>query len=178
MRTKEMTRIAIFAAITACLSQLQIPLPFTPIPVSLGTLAVMLTGAILTPKEAFLAELIYVLLGTIGIPIFHGFQGGIGILLGPTGGYLFAYPLMAWLIAAILTKMPEEKKLQTIALLSSMILGNLICYILGCSWFMLLNHITFGQAFLLTGAPFIIGDCLKILIVLFISPPIRAQIQR
>lgn len=173
MKTKELTRIAIFAAITACLAQIIVPLPFTPVHVSMGILAVLLTGAILSPKQAFWAELVYILLGAIGMPVFGGFKGGIGVLLGPTGGYLFTYPIMAWIIAYCIQTKKENQK---IAMVLGMIFAMIICYAVGTLWLAFINHITVLQAFNFAVLPFLIPDCLKIVAATLISIPIRAQV--
>ena len=82
---------ALFAALTAIFSQIMIPLPFTPVPINLALLAVWLCGSVLGAKRGALAILVYLLLGAIGVPVFHGFMGGIGVLAGPTGGYIIGY---------------------------------------------------------------------------------------
>ena len=82
---------ALFAALTAVCSQVMIPLPFTPVPVNLALLAVFACGGVLGAKKGAVAMLVYILLGAIGAPVFVGFSGGIGVLAGPTGGYIVGY---------------------------------------------------------------------------------------
>ena len=82
---------ALFAALTAIFSQIMIPLPFTPVPINLALLAVWLCGIVLGAKRGAISILVYILLGAIGVPVFHGFMGGIGVLAGPTGGYIVGY---------------------------------------------------------------------------------------
>lgn len=177
MKTKELTRIAIFAAITACLAQIIIPLPFTPIFVSMGILAVLLTGAILTPKQAFFAELVYILLGAIGMPVFGGFKGGIGVLFGPTGGYLYTYPIMAWIISYTIEKSAHRSPIyQKLAMILGMVIAMVICYAVGTIWLAYLNGITIYQAFMAAVVPFLLPDCLKIAVATLISIPVRAQV--
>ena len=96
-RTVQITQIALFAALTAVFSQISFPVPMTPIVFTMGVMAVYLTAALLPKWQAFLALIVYLLLGAIGLPVYSGFHGGIGTLLGPTGGYLMAYPIMAFL---------------------------------------------------------------------------------
>ncbi|MCI8336442.1 MAG: biotin transporter BioY [Peptococcaceae bacterium] len=177
MKTKDLTRIAIFAAITACLAQIIIPLPFTPIFVSMGILAVLLTGAILTPKQAFLAELVYILLGAIGMPVFGGFKGGIGVLFGPTGGYLYTYPIMAWIISFTIEKAAQKApSMQKLAFVFGMILAMVICYGVGTIWLSYLNGITLYQAFMAAVVPFLLPDCGKIIVATLVGIPVRTQV--
>lgn len=106
---KEMVFAALFAALTAAVAWFKIPLPFTPVPITLQTLVVLMSGAMLGPYYGALSMIIYLVLGAIGLPVFAGGSSGIGALLGPTGGYLFSYPIAAFVIG----KMLEKKKLNT-----------------------------------------------------------------
>ena len=82
---------ALFAALAAICSQIMVPLPFTPVPINLALLAVWVCGGVLGPKKGAIAMLVYILLGVIGVPVFAGLQGGIGVLAGPTGGFIIGY---------------------------------------------------------------------------------------
>ena len=75
---KEISRIAIFTAITAVLAQIVVPLPFTPMPISFGLLAVYITGILLKPKHAVFVQICYLLIGAVGAPVFGNFRGGVG----------------------------------------------------------------------------------------------------
>ena len=90
-----MTRTALMAAVTAVAAQIAIPLPFSPVPFTLQVLAVILSGLLLGSRYGALAQAIYVLVGAVGVPVFAQFSGGLGVVLGPTGGYLLSYPLAA-----------------------------------------------------------------------------------
>lgn len=87
---------ALFAAILAVLSPLSIPLPFTPVPLSLGTFAVYLAAAAGGVRWGTLSVAVYLLLGAVGIPVFAGYSGGLQVLVGPTGGYLIGYLPLAF----------------------------------------------------------------------------------
>ena len=101
MKTRDMALIALFAALIAICAWISIP---APVPFTLQTMAVFLAVGLLGGKRGTIAVAVYIMLGAVGLPVFSGFNGGIGALLGPTGGYLIAYPLMALLIALILNK--------------------------------------------------------------------------
>ena len=95
---------ALFAALTGAVAWFKIPLPFTPVPITLQTLMVLLSGAMLGAYYGALSMIIYLLLGAIGLPVFAGGSSGVGALLGPTGGYLFSYPVAAFVIGFMLQK--------------------------------------------------------------------------
>ncbi|TAH65262.1 MAG: hypothetical protein EWM47_11415, partial [Anaerolineaceae bacterium] len=93
--TKKLILTGMFTAIIAVMSQIIIPIQ--PIPFSLSLLAIFLTGMMLEPKYAFFSTLAYILLGAFGLPVFAGLKGGIYVLTGMTGGFIMAYPIMAFI---------------------------------------------------------------------------------
>ena len=95
---------ALFAALTGAVAWFKIPLPFTPVPITLQTLMVLLSGAMLGPYYGALSMIIYLILGAIGLPVFAGGSSGIGALFGPSGGYLLSYPIAAFVIGYMLQK--------------------------------------------------------------------------
>ncbi len=155
-----MILIAIFAALTAVCSMISIPLPFTPVPINLATLSIFLAGGLLGEKDGAISQIIYVLLGAIGLPVFHSFTGGIGIIAGPTGGYIIGYILAAWIVGFVLKKTGRKLHWNGIA----MVLGLLGCYFLGTLWFMHLTATGLSSALMLCVVPFLLGDAIKIVI--------------
>lgn len=115
MKLKGMVFAALFAALTGAVAWFKIPLPFTPVPITLQTLMVLLSGAMLGPVYGSLSMIIYLLLGAIGLPVFAGGSSGVAALLGPTGGYLFSYPVAAFVIGYML----QKKKLNAFIRYSS-----------------------------------------------------------
>ena len=93
MSASAITRVALMAAVTAAAAQIAIPIP--PVPFILQVLAVILSGLLLGPRYGALAQAVYVLVGAVGVPVFSEFSGGLGVILGPTGGYLVSYPIAA-----------------------------------------------------------------------------------
>lgn len=158
--TRNIVLCALFAALTAILSQVSIPLPFTPVPINLATLAVCLAGGVLGAKWGAISQLVYVLLGAVGIPVFAGFTSGVGIIMGPTGGYIAGYLAGAFIVGFIYEKMSKNSILTGVAAMS---LGMIGCYILGTAWFMYITKSELLEALLLCVAPFLIGDLIKIL---------------
>ncbi len=157
---------ALFAALTAAVSFFKIPLPFTPVPITLQTLMVLLSGAMLGSNYGALAMIIYLLLGLIGLPVFSGGSSGLGILAGPTGGFLLSFPIAAFVIG----KLTRTKKLPV--LLFGMFIGTLIIYIFGAIQGTLVTHLGLSAIFVGWILPFIIGDTIKLLLAVWIAKSI------
>ncbi|MBI2651670.1 biotin transporter BioY [Candidatus Woesearchaeota archaeon] len=102
LNLKPLVLSALFAALTAAVAQIKIPLGFTPVPITLQTLLVLLAGAILGPYYGAMSMTIYLALGAIGLPVFAGGSGSIAAFFGPTGGYLLSYPVAAFAVGKIL----------------------------------------------------------------------------
>ena len=132
-KTRSLVTAALFTALLVVFSQITIPLPFSPVPLSLALLAVFLMGGLLPPKWAGGAALTYLVMGIIGLPVFAGFLAGPGRIFGPTGGYLVAYPIMAFLIAFGSRK---QKHPRFLSMAGWMILSLVVCYSLGTLWMM------------------------------------------
>ena len=135
MRTTTMTRVALMAAVTAVAAQLAVPLPFTPVPFTLQVLAVVLSGLLLGPRHAALAMAVYVLVGAVGAPVFSQFQGGLGVIVGPRGGYLVSYPVaaaLAELAAHAAANAPRRRALAVSFLWGCAALA--VVYASGASW--------------------------------------------
>jgi len=116
----------------ALLAQVSLPLPFTPVPLTGQTLGVLLVGAALGSRLGFLALLAYLVEGGLGLPFFAGGTGGLAKLLGPTGGYLLAFPLAAGLVGLLVERFGADRSfLKT---LLAMLAGNLLIYALGVPW--------------------------------------------
>lgn len=157
MKTKDLAACALMAAATAVCAQISIPLP-GGVPLTLSVAAVFLTGALLAPGLAFASQLVYLLLGAFGLPIFAGFSGGLGALLGPTGGYLLVYPLMAATVALGHRRWGGGLP----ALASSMLLALLLCYAGGTVWFMVAAKKSLAVSLSACVFPFIPVDLCKI----------------
>ena len=162
MKTRSLALTAIFAAITVVFAQISIPLPFTPIPLSLSVAGSYLAGAILPVRYAVYSQLIYILLGIVGLPVFSGFSGGIGHIAWPTGGYIAAYPLMALLVSLVSSRF-QKKTPAAFGL--GMLAALAVCYLFGSVWYSVVGNITLAQAFLGAVIPFIPMDLVKIVLL-------------
>lgn len=162
--TRKLVFCALFTALIAVLSQLQ--LPIGPVPVSLATLGVMLCGLLLGWRFGALALGAYILLGAVGVPVFAGFQGGVGRLVGPTGGYIVGYLFYAMIAGMEIPRLRERFFGRCILLL----LGTAVCYGLGTVWFMHMSGRTLSESLSLCVIPFLPGDAAKIALASFLTP--------
>lgn len=174
MSTRNMILCALFAALTAVFSQIVIPIPFTPIPVNLATLSVVLAGALLGAGAGTVSQLVYLLVGTAGLPVFTRLQGGFAVLAGPTGGYLIGYLAAAFITGLLLSK----TKRTLVAYFLSIAAGILTPYVFGTAWYMLLTHSPLSAALAQCVLPFLPGDCLKVLAGGFLSKNLYPRISR
>ena len=159
---KEMIKAAMFTVILAVVAQIAIPLPFSPIIFTLSVAGVFLCGAMLRPLAAFLSVLAYILLGAIGIPVFAGFQGGVGVLVNVTGGFLFSFPCMAWVVAMILKIWKKSTFVSnTVAMVASLV----VCYAMGSLWYSFVSGVSYPVSLTLTVVPFIAFDLVKVVLV-------------
>lgn len=174
MKTKDITYIAISAALIAICSWVSIPFP---VPVTLQTLGVFLVVGLIGGKRGFLAVLIYILAGAVGVPVFSGFKGGLAVLFGSTGGYIIGFLFAAGVIW-IATHFFGQR---TAVLAVSMSIGLIICYITGTLWFMLVilrsaEPMSFAAVIGKSVLPFIIPDIIKIFIALRLIKVLKGRI--
>ena len=158
-KTKRVAFMGILLAVIVICSWISIP--FT-IPFTLQTFGIFLSVIVLDTWGAFLTVLGYLFLGLIGLPVFSGFKGGLGVILGPTGGYILGF-LFSTLIAGKLMEIFPQRKIYRYL---SMVLGLIVCYIFGTIWFIYMytgkESITFTNALVLCVFPFVIPDLIKI----------------
>ena len=156
--TQSLVLTALITAVLCTLGPLIIPLPFSPIPLSLCTFGIYIAVYILGIKKSFLSCLLYLILGTTGLPVFSGFTGGPGTLIGPTGGYLIGY-LFIVLIGGFFINQFNAK---TITAFFGLLLGTLACYFIGSLWLSLQTDIGIANAFMIGALPFLPADLCKI----------------
>ena len=167
MKTLDMVYIALFACLMAICSWISVS---GEVPFTLQTMGVFLAIGLLGGKRGTLAVLVYILMGAVGLPVFSGFTGGIGKLVGVTGGYIVGFlasALVMWAMEALL-----GKKKWVLAL--SMVVGLLICYAFGTAWFMVLytsskGAIALGIVLGKCVIPYIIPDVIKIAVALLLT---------
>lgn len=168
---RRMVYAAMFGALTAAGSFIVIPLQ--PLPITLQTLFTGLAGVLLGGSAGALSQIIYVLLGLIGLPVFAGGKAGMGTLFGPSGGYLLGFIAGAWLIGKITEARREAGPVWIVLALAA---GNLVIYILGTVQLSLVTHLSLLQSWLVGVVPFLPGDLLKMLAAAWLSIKLRQHI--
>ncbi|MGL5649677.1 MAG: biotin transporter BioY [Clostridium sp.] len=163
MKTKNLIICSLFAAIVSILAQIAIPLPGS-VPLTMQTLGIGLCGILLGAKKGFISILIYIMLGSIGAPIFANFTGGIGIILGPTGGFILSFPIMAFIIGFI-----SERTCKKALIFSGIIFSVLINYSIGVLQFSLVTNSSIYKSILVCVAPFVVTDLLKSILILSVG---------
>lgn len=171
--TKCIALIGLMAAVTCILGPLSIPLPISPVPISLTNFAIYLAIYVLGTRRGTLSYLIYLLIGFVGVPVFAAFTAGPQKLLGPTGGYLIGFIPMA-LICGIFIDKWHQRYLHFIG----MVLGTAVCYLFGTVWLAWQAGMSFQAALAAGVIPFIPGDLVKIIICLLIGPEIRKRLRK
>ena len=146
---QDLCGIAILTAVTAVMAQISIPMPFG-VPLTMQTFAVTLAAIILGAKNGMISMMIYILLGAVGVPVFANFGGGLYYLLGPTGGFLLSFPIMAWLIGWG-TQHKSKKGIFTVFLIA----GTLSNLIFGAIYYSILMETDLAAAFTICVLPFL-----------------------
>jgi biotin transport system substrate-specific component len=158
---KTLLVIGATAFVAAC-AHISLPLPFTPVPLTLQNFAVVLVGLALGPAAAFSAMVLYLIEGAIGLPVFTPYSaGGLAHLLGPNGGFLFSYPLVAatasWVVR---TLQPVTTRFRAAVVASAA--ATLPLFLLGTTWLAHFGHLGASAVWAMAVAPFLPGEIIKI----------------
>lgn len=167
--SKQMALVGVMTAVTCVLGPFTIPLPFSPVPISFVHLAIYLAVYVLGARLGSVSCLLYILLGALGLPVLSGFSGGFGKVAGPTGGYLLAYPVLAFVSGYLIERFPRRRSIHVLG----MLLGLLICYGFGTFWLAHQLHVSFRAALAVGVLPYLIGDAVKIAAALSLGPRLR-----
>ncbi|MCR4748603.1 MAG: biotin transporter BioY [Lachnospiraceae bacterium] len=175
LKTLNLVYIAIGAALIVICSWISIP---TAVPFTLQTFAVFLLLLLLGGKRGTLSVIVYILLGLVGLPVFAGFSGGPGVLLGSTGGYIIGFIFMG-LIHICASKFFENNSLAEVI---SLIIGLIVCYAFGSVWFMYIymrdtGEVGFVTVLLWCVIPFIVPDLIKLALAFLISKRVKRYIK-
>ena len=163
----------LFAALISAGAYIAIPLPGTPVPIVLQNFFIFLAALVLEPAWALAATLIYLALGALGLPVFSGGSGGLARFVGPTGGYLVAYPLAA-LLAALVARLGARRRWKDAL---ALVLAALLVYALGVLWLRRALHASWAKALAVGLLPFIPGDALKIAAAVLIGRRLSDLVQ-
>lgn len=164
-KIRDLLLITAGALLVAIFAQVRIALPFTPVPLTGQTFAVLLVGAALGSRRGLASLSLYSLIGTLGLPVFAGGAAGPAYAFGPTGGYLLGFIAAAWL-TGLLAERGLERSLRTSIV--PFLAGTVILYVLGAGWLAL--QVGLEKALLLGVLPFIAGDSLKIALAAIALP--------
>ncbi len=175
-RTKSTILCALFVALITICSWISIP---SAVPFTLQTFAVFLTAGLLGTKRSLAAIICYILIGSIGVPVFANFQGGFAVIAGPLGGYIIGFVFTA-LIAGIVI---DRFKNSTLAAASGMVLGLIACYAFGTVWFTYiytgaLTWAGIAASLSMCVIPFIIPDIIKISLAVLLTKRLKKHIDR
>ena len=174
IRTKQMVLIALMTAVTCVLGPLSIPLPFSPVPISLTNFAIFLAIFVLGMKSGTISFIIYLLLGAVGVPVFSSFRGGFQVLAGPTGGYLIGFIFLALIMGFALDHF-DRKRVPTII---GMSIGMAVCYAFGTVWLAKLLSLSFKEGLMMGVIPYLPGDAAKIIIAAIVGPKLYGATQK
>ncbi len=175
-RTKDLVLIALFAAFMAVCAWITVP---SAIPFTLQIMGIFLALSVLGGRNGTISICIYILMGAVGLPVFSGFQGGLGALLGVTGGYIAGFiflGLVYWLITGLIKS--EKIWVRIVALTA----GLLVCYAFGSAWFMIAyaaktGTIGLGSVLMMCVVPYILPDVAKMMAALVLSALIRNRLK-
>ena len=173
MVSYKLTTIGLFTAILCILGPIAIVLPFSPVPVSLGTLGVLLACLLLGARNGLLCTALYLLLGLVGLPVFTGFTGGVGRLLGPTGGYLIGYLFLAVIGGQLAERWKKHLLFQALGLF----IGMLFCYLFGTLWLTYQAGMEFQTALWVGVIPYVPFDVAKIAAALVIYSKTKERLK-
>ena len=175
LKTKSLVQIGLFSALIAISSWISVP---APVPFTLQTMAIFLSVGLLGGKRGTMSVVLYILLGAVGLPVFSGFKGGLGVLFGLTGGYILGF-LISTLEMWAAEKLFGKGKL---VFLFSMVFGLFLCYLFGTAWFLLVYTKTKGAISLISVLsmcvfPFLVPDGLKIALAYFLTKKLKKHIK-
>ena len=167
----QMILVSLFAALTVAGAFVSIPIGLVPI--SLQNLFTFLSGMVLGSRLGTFSQLIYILLGVVGLPVFSGFRGGLGVLLGPTGGFLTGFVISACIIGKLIEKI-DDARIWSYFVIG--LLGIIIIYACGVTQLLIVTEIGFKEAVIVGVVPFLPGDLLKLIIASFLAVRIKSVV--
>lgn len=177
---KEMCVIGVMTAVVCVIAPWSLSIPVSPVPISLGSLAIYFALMVLGMKRGTIVTLLYILIGLVGVPVFSGLSGGAGKLLGPTGGYIVGYIFMALICGFFLDKwrtnlnVKENIGRKNLALsVLGMVLGTIVLYAFGTAWLAISLNMTFPAALAAGVIPYIPGDIVKLIIAMVVGGQVR-----
>jgi biotin transport system substrate-specific component len=177
MQIKELQKTvyaSLLAALIAVGAYIFIPIPIVPVPIVLQNLFVLLAGLLLGSRWGLASMGIYLLVGSMGLPVFAGGKGGLAHFLGPTGGYLIGFAACAYITGFI----SERFKKGMGPDIAAVVAGSLAAYLFGVPWLKFVTGMEWTKACLVGMAPFLIGDCIKAAAAVIVARAVRPMLAR
>ena len=171
---KQIALVGLMAAIICALAPFALPIPVSPVQITLGTLALYFVLTVLGLKLGTISVVVYILLGLAGLPVFAGFTGGAGKLLGPSGGYILGYIFMALVCGFFIDKWDSNIFLSFLGFL----LGTAVLYLFGSLWLTYQTSVTLPQAIGAYVLPYIPGDLIKMILAITLGRQVRNRLKR
>ena len=166
------------AALQCIISPFAIAFPISPVPLSLATLMLYLSIYILGKRHATISCGIYLLIGLVGIPVFSGFTGGAGKLLGPTGGYLIGYLALTYIGGWCVEKWSGAGRLYFLFQGLGLLIGTAVCYLFGTLWLSYQAGMGFVATLSVGVVPFVAGDIVKIVVGVVVGNAVRKRLAK
>lgn len=178
LSVQDMCMIGMSTAIIAIMAQISIPIGLRGVPMTMQTFAIILAAIVLGAKNSAIASLVYVLLGAVGVPVFANLSGGYDKVIGPTGGFLMSFPIMALLIGLGMDIHTKNKTMSVIAMVIGIVAGAVVNYIAGILWFCFAMKSSFLVGFEACVLPFILTDIGKAILAVIIGLPVRKVVRK
>jgi biotin transport system substrate-specific component len=177
MQVQELRKVvyaSLLAALIAVGAYIAVPIPIVPVPIVLQNLFVLLSGLLLGSRWGLASMGIYLLAGSMGIPVFAGGKGGLAHFLGPTGGYLIGFAACAWLTGLISERFNRGLRTD----ITAVVAGSLAAYLFGVPWLKMMTGMEWTRACVLGMAPFLIGDVIKAAAAVMVARAVRPMLAR
>ena len=171
LSTKNLSLMALMSALLCLLAPISIPIG--PVPITLSIFIIYIISYILDANSALISVFIYLLIGIVGLPVFAGYKSGLGVILGPSGGYLISYLVVVYISSYYNNKYYYNKILQ----LLFMFIALILCYVCGTIWFSIFKKMTFIESLFICVFPFIITDVIKIIAACMLGNEIRKRLR-
>lgn len=169
---KHMTVIALMTAVICIIAPFSLNIPVSPTPISLGSMAIYFAVSVLGMKRGTVSVLLYILLGTAGLPVFTNFMGGIGKVLGPTGGYMAGYIFLSLILGFFVDHWNNHMGMNIVGV----ILGTIVLYLFGTVWMSIQLNLDFVSALFAGVIPYIPGDIVKSAAALTLGGQLRKRL--
>ena len=155
-KSNKIVLCGIFAALTGVGAMISVPIG--QVPINMVHIAIFLSAMIIGPKLAMVSQIVYILMGMVGLPVFSGFAAGLGHILGPTGGFIWSYPIVAF-VSAYLFRVKKMKPLVKVAV--GILNGWIITYVVGTVYYCVITDLSVNAALVICIVPFLLGDICK-----------------